>query len=65
MSSRSKGVMYCVFRSCIRSCVIWSPAVSIAFTSAWLTDESGYSRKRISALLAASSALSPARVKRS
>ena len=41
MSSRSNGVMYCVLSSWIRSCVIASPAVSIALTSAWLTDELG------------------------
>ncbi len=65
MSSRSNGVTYCVFSSCIRSRVIWSPAVSIALTSAWLTDEFGYSRNRVSARRAHSSALIPAFVKSS
>ena len=65
MSSRSNGVMYCVFSSWIRSCVIWSPVVSIALTSACVTDEFGYSRKRVSAWRAASSAFSPALTKRS
>ncbi len=65
MSSRSNGVTYWVFSSWIRSRVIWSPSVSIAFTSACVTDEFGYSRKRISACRAASSAFSPARAKRS
>ena len=41
MSSRSNGVTYCVFSSVISSRVISSPAVSIAFTSAWVTCELG------------------------
>jgi hypothetical protein len=65
MSSRSKGVTYCVFRSWMRSWVIWSPSVSIAFTSAWLTEEFGYSRNRVSARRAHSSAFAPERAKRS
>ena len=65
MSSRSNGVTYCVFSSWMRSCVIPSPAFSIALTSACVTDEFGYSRKRVSACRAASSAFAPALANRS
>ena len=41
MSSRSNGVTYCVFSSVIRSRVISSPAVSVDFTSAWVTARVG------------------------
>src|SRR5258707_14793544 len=60
MSSRSKGVRYCVLRSVIRSRVIVSPAVSAAFTCSCVTVELGCSRKRRSTSRATSSAFSPA-----
>ncbi len=65
MSSRSNGVMYCVFRSWISSRVIVSPSCSAALTSAWVTEAFGYSRKRRSISFAASSVLAPALEKRS
>ena len=65
MSSRSNGVMYCVFRSWMSSRVIVSPSCSTAFTSAWLTETLGYSRNRRSISRAASNAFAPALEKRS
>ena len=64
MSSRSKGVMYCVLRSVISSRVIASPSVSSAFTCSCVTPEFGCSRKRRSTSRAVWSAFSPARANR-
>jgi hypothetical protein len=60
MSSRSNGVMYCVFSSVMRSRVSASPAVSTAFTCSCVTPELGCSRKRRSTSREISRAFSPA-----
>ena len=60
MSSRSKGVTYCVLSSVMSSRVIASPVVSSAFTCSCVMPEFGCSRKRRSTSRETSSAFSPA-----
>jgi hypothetical protein len=60
MSSRSNGVMYCVFSSVMSSRVMESPSVSSAFTCSCVMPEFGCSRNRRSTRRDTWSAFSPA-----